>query len=394
MATDYLTLEEVCETLSKSPDEVKAMVADGRLSEVRDGGKVFFKKSEVDQIAAKEGSSIVDLALTDEIDAQETNESFASALSSLADSSSNTGLLDEPPPAEQGAEAPAEIEFPQAAAGGSGDLAEINIEELPEELPAASQEGAAAIDLVGSDLDLMSTGEAPAAAPEGSDAAIPDLGMSGSSILGLESEEPAAPAPAKEQAKPSKVGISVFDDDELPLAADPMGETQISAGVPELESVGSGSGLLDLTRESDDTSLGAELLDVISPSEASETATEGEVVEVPEAADTVEESSSEGSAVAEPAEEAEEEEAAPVLAAPRKRAPAAMRGTVPMNVCAGLGLLGLAVAGLATAGAIQDVWPSFLGFIAKDIPHYAVFGGLAVIAIVTGIFGILADRAK
>jgi hypothetical protein len=32
-----------------------------------------------------------------------------------------------------------------------------------------------------------------------------------------------------------------------------------------LEGVGSGSGLLDLTRESDDTSLGAELLDEITP---------------------------------------------------------------------------------------------------------------------------------
>src|SRR5205085_11207552 len=32
-----------------------------------------------------------------------------------------------------------------------------------------------------------------------------------------------------------------------------------------LEGVGSGSGLLDLTRESDDTSLGAELLDEIAP---------------------------------------------------------------------------------------------------------------------------------
>jgi hypothetical protein len=35
-----------------------------------------------------------------------------------------------------------------------------------------------------------------------------------------------------------------------------------------LEGVGSGSGLLDLTRESDDTSLGAELLDEIAPSPA------------------------------------------------------------------------------------------------------------------------------
>ena len=48
-----------------------------------------------------------------------------------------------------------------------------------------------------------------------------------------------------------------------------MAQTAINAGIGDqvnLEGVGSGSGLLDLTRESDDTSLGAELLDEISPS--------------------------------------------------------------------------------------------------------------------------------
>jgi hypothetical protein len=50
--------------------------------------------------------------------------------------------------------------------------------------------------------------------------------------------------------------------------ADPMAQTAIGSGIQDqinLEGVGSGSGLLDLTRESDDTSLGAELLDEISP---------------------------------------------------------------------------------------------------------------------------------
>ena len=64
-------------------------------------------------------------------------------------------------------------------------------------------------------------------------------------------------------------GISVFDADEVD-GADPMAQTQVTAsGIDDeelaLESVGSGSGLLDLTRESDDTSLGAELLDEIYP---------------------------------------------------------------------------------------------------------------------------------
>ena len=55
-------------------------------------------------------------------------------------------------------------------------------------------------------------------------------------------------------------GISVFDDEDLEVGAgDPMAKTTITPGAGEdisLEGVGSGSGLLDLTRESDDTSLG------------------------------------------------------------------------------------------------------------------------------------------
>lgn len=63
-------------------------------------------------------------------------------------------------------------------------------------------------------------------------------------------------------------GVSVFDAGEVD-DADPMAQTAMTSGIDDeelaLESVGSGSGLLDLTRESDDTSLGAELLDEIYP---------------------------------------------------------------------------------------------------------------------------------
>lgn len=76
-------------------------------------------------------------------------------------------------------------------------------------------------------------------------------------------------------------GVSVFDADEVD-AADPMAQTVVSDSPPAddeelaLESVGSGSGLLDLTRESDDTSLGAELLEEIYPSSGSAEAGEGQ----------------------------------------------------------------------------------------------------------------------
>ena len=53
-------------------------------------------------------------------------------------------------------------------------------------------------------------------------------------------------------------------------AADPLAKTQIAPSMEDqiaIEGVGSGSGLLDLTRESDDTSLGAEVLDHIDEME-------------------------------------------------------------------------------------------------------------------------------
>lgn len=68
-----------------------------------------------------------------------------------------------------------------------------------------------------------------------------------------------------------KSGIPVFDADELDLT-DPSAVTQVTEsaidGGLQVESLGSGSGLMDLTRESDDTSLGAQgLIDELYPSE-------------------------------------------------------------------------------------------------------------------------------
>ena len=72
-------------------------------------------------------------------------------------------------------------------------------------------------------------------------------------------------APIRTEDTKEKTGISVFDAEDLD-ADDPSAQTQISdepnIDNVSLESFGSGSGLMDLTRESDDTSLGAEgLLD-------------------------------------------------------------------------------------------------------------------------------------
>ncbi len=90
---------------------------------------------------------------------------------------------------------------------------------------------------------------------------------------GISLDEADKPRPAgKEDTVITAEGISIFDDEDLDIeAADPMAKTQIAPTLDEqvsIEGVGSGSGLLDLTRESDDTSLG-EVLETIDQSTAS-----------------------------------------------------------------------------------------------------------------------------
>ncbi len=112
-------------------------------------------------------------------------------------------------------------------------------------------------DLDGSSLapmDLSSTGDA--------------MSLSSSST-GIPSPPPSAPTPVEPpmdtglavELSGSASGISAFEG-----GGGDAGETQLGNELDEdltLESVGSGSGLLDLTRESDDTSLGAELLEEV-----------------------------------------------------------------------------------------------------------------------------------
>jgi hypothetical protein len=184
------------------------------------------------------------------------------------------------------------------------------------------------------------------------------LGLSGSDMLALdEAEEPGkggSRAGSKEDTVISSVGISVFDDDEIRIDVDPLGKTQVAPSVEDqisLEGVGSGSGLLDLTREADDTSLGAELLDEIYPGEEESTVQEDMPTEVVPSM-----------AVGMPSQEA-----APAFAgAPGVWAPAAAVPVAPDPAAAGfmgvmvIGLIMLGLTGTILAGAIQGVAPSFL----------------------------------
>jgi len=98
--------------------------------------------------------------------------------------------------------------------------------------------------------------------------------VTGSTDTVLLEEADLAPAAPETMRKEDTVitaqGISIFDDEDLEIEeADPMAKTQIAPSLDDqiaLDGVGSGSGLLDLTRESDDTSLGAEVLGAVGAS--------------------------------------------------------------------------------------------------------------------------------
>jgi len=115
------------------------------------------------------------------------------------------------------------------------------------------------------DRDMYMVSEVDSIAPVTA-ANVPDVELApapdGVDLSAAETLRPAT----KEDTVITAEGISIFDDEDLEIeSADPMAKTQIAPSIEDqiaLDGVGSGSGLLDLTRESDDTSLG-EVIDHI-----------------------------------------------------------------------------------------------------------------------------------
>ncbi|MFG0252384.1 MAG: helix-turn-helix domain-containing protein [Phycisphaerales bacterium JB038] len=195
---------------------------------------------------------------------------------------------------------------------------------------------------------------------------VEDSGMDlveGSSI-GL-TDSAAAPSPESS-------GISVFDADDLDTA-DPSALTQISetANAEELnfETVGSGSGLLDLTQESDDTSLGAELLDEIYPGEDN--------VDVPASASGLFESE-EGAAG--------EQAAAPVMAMAASEPFDGMWSGISMGLLFGA-LVALVVGVIIVATGLISGAPAIVPMIGDMNGMMMYGGGLVGLMIILAIIG-------
>lgn len=219
-------------------------------------------------------------------------------------------------------------------------------------------------------------------APTGSD--IIDLAESESSLT---ASGTAAATKAKGDTVVPSVGVNVFDDEELDEQVDPLAQTAVTdvAGLG-MEGAGSGSGILDLTRESDDTSLGQELLDEIYTGEGKEQE-EGTIEMGEDTRAGLDEAIPEGST----ADEEEAEEAAPAAQpdAPAQPVAAVVTEVVqygPDPVSSGLTaamVVAVAVmwfAGLGAAALVRGITPSLLETVYSKLWIYAL-GMLAVTAI-------------
>jgi excisionase family DNA binding protein len=122
------------------------------------------------------------------------------------------------------------------------------------------------VDKLASDKGRAASGGSTAAGIGLSDSGIALAGDSmASDVISL--ADTGTPSASKDDTVVTGQGKNVFESGEI-KPSDTGAQTRIQSAIDDqlsLEGVGSGSGLLDLTRESDDTSLGAELLDEIYP---------------------------------------------------------------------------------------------------------------------------------
>ena len=204
----FYTLSEASAKLGKPEDEVRAMATSGQLDEMLDGDQILFKTQQVDLLAGDGDSEGDDFDLN------------------LDDSAIGFDLAD-------------------SATGA----------------PVVGTEATADLDELGNDNSGLGLSDSGTGLGLGGSGAGLDLGGSGFGFDLGDSGSAAGLDLGGDSSSESGLGVAFESGED-----DDSAETRVADALDEelsLESVGSGSGLLDLTRESDDTSLGAELLDEV-----------------------------------------------------------------------------------------------------------------------------------
>ena len=280
MAKMFYSLDEAAGRLGKSADAVRAMIESGELQEFRSGDELVVKREQIDLLVGDDGS---DESVASEI----LGAGEASMIGPVNDDSRGViGLSD----------SVVDDDAPIIAADPDDSLV-IGLEDSSTEpLPVDESVAGGSIGLSESVSDEINL---DGGTNVGSSTGAP-LGGDGSGIISLASESGSHAAIDLDVPEPvdnkDQTGISIFDDslDDDAAAAAPIvtAATEADMTTPDFDAGASGSGLLDLTREGDDTSLGGDLLDDGAGASGAglagvgEISEEGALFETPEAADT------------------------------------------------------------------------------------------------------------
>jgi excisionase family DNA binding protein len=301
MAGMFYSLKEAAKKLSKTEDQVKQLVKENKLREFRDGSNLLFKIEEVNALLA-EGIGAEELTL-EELPAEEPAEALtlddtaAAARDALDEDLFK--LDEEETPAEAVAEGDEaadlglipELEEPQAAEAEAkeDDLGAIELEEpqgtdttaaeddflLAEGLsePAGQEQEQPITDEAEGSSEEISLAQESGVLAEGSDITDMDTAVTGEGVNVLGETDTDYNVTEDSMAETAGPAASADGSAEASLE-------EIEDDV-NLDSFGSGSGLLDLSLQADDTSLGG-ILDEIYTADGGEgeaTPAEGEPAE-------------------------------------------------------------------------------------------------------------------
>ncbi len=356
MAEKFYNVQEAMSKLGCSEEKLRQMVRSGKLREFRDAGKLKYRQEEVNALVGADDSSLTgsgELALEDSGElALSPEDSDAPVAPKLEDS--GAGVRES---ADMGASDTGILSLEDTGAGGG----ELDLEDSGSGVMKLSDSGTGSGELT---LEDSGTGSGELTLEDSGTSAgevkLEDSSggsTSGADVLSLdEVDKDAAGGLKKDDTVITNIGISVFDEDDLEIAAaDPMAKTLLTASEDmAMDGSAAGSGLLDLTRESDDTSLGADLLEGIDMGDTQETLTPA----------SEEAAGEEEHAVGGPAEmEAPMPVAATMVMPIAGTPPAVSPAYTGLLVGATLCLVLMMALSMAT---IVDVWPEYLAALSQQ----------------------------
>ena len=304
MAGMFYSLQEALDRLNMTEAQIKQAVEDGQLREFRDGPNLLFKVEEVEALAPQAEEEAPEETPEPEAPEAEEEEPLALEEEDLEPAEE----LDLEPAATEPDMIEPEASEPVAKEPEEPEAEELQFEAPEEEEPQYAAEEPAGPEL--SDFDIEALGDTAAEVPdvEELEAEMADTGA--------EEPEPSEQAadtdeillaPETGASMPSdltdadtaitSMGTNVLGESDAgyDITDDTMAETAVPTGsgqeVPleeieedvNLDSFGSGSGLLDLSLQADDTSLGGILDEIYTAEDEGAEAAEGAIEGMPEA---------------------------------------------------------------------------------------------------------------